>query len=269
MRRSTSAEAWETGADGMRKLRPPMTDLRVERDGSILRITLARPERRNAFDAALIAALADAFAHVGDARTVLLAGDGPSFCAGADVEWQRSSIDLSYEENVEDAVRLYRMMEAIASCPAPLVVRAHGYVLGGGCGLVACADIAVAAEEAVFGFSEVKLGIIPAVISPFVLPRIGAAARRYFLTGERFGAPTALRIGLVDEVVPDPDAAIERVLVELANAGPEAAREAKRLVREGPRGEATTGVAARLRTSAEGQEGLRAFLERRPPAWIE
>jgi methylglutaconyl-CoA hydratase len=244
-----------------------MAGLRIERDGAVLRVTLARPERRNAFDAALIAELHEAFADVGDARAVVLAGDGPAFCAGADVEWQRSSIDLSYDENVEDALRLYRMLEAIDACPAPVVVRAHGYVLGGGSGLVACADVAVAAPDAVFGFTEVKLGIIPAVISPFVLPRIGAAARRYFLTGERLGAETALRIGLVDEIADDPDAAVERVLAELLTSGPEATRAAKRLVRTGPRDEATTEVAAGLRTSEEGQEGLRAFLDKRPAAW--
>ena len=166
--------------------------LRVERDESILRVTLARPERRNAFDAELIAALTEAFAAV-----------------------------------------------------------------------------AVAADDAVFGFSEVKLGIIPAVISPFVLPRIGASARRYFVTGERFDAETALRIGLVDEVTTEPDAAIDRVLAELRTSGPAAVREAKHLVRAGPRDEATTEVAARLRAGDEGQEGLRAFLERRASAWSD
>jgi methylglutaconyl-CoA hydratase len=142
--------------------------------------------------------------------------------------------------------------------------------LGGGSGLVACADIAIAADDATFGFSEVKLGIIPAVISPFVLPRTGpGAARRYFLTGERFGAKTALRIGLVHEVVPAAslDEAVSRVLDELATAGRHAVREAKRLIREGPRDEETTEVAARLRAGGEGQEGLRAFLERRRPSW--
>ena len=244
-----------------------MAGLRIERDGAVLWVTLAKAERRNAFDAELIRELTEAFADVGDARAVVLAGDGPSFCAGADVEWQRASIDLSYEENVEDALRLYRMLEAIDGCPAPVLVRAHGYVLGGGSGLVACADIGIAAPDAVFGFTEVKLGIIPAVISPFVLPRTGAAARRLFVTGERFGAETALRIGLVDEVAEDPDAAVDRALSELATSGPEAARAAKKLVREGPRDEATTEVAARLRTGAEGQEGLRAFLEKRRAAW--
>jgi methylglutaconyl-CoA hydratase len=241
--------------------------LRVQRDGPVVRVTLARPERRNAFDAALIAELAEAFADVGDARAVVLSGQGPSFCAGADVEWQRASIDLSYEENVEDAMRLYRMLEAIDSCPAPVVCVVHGFALGGGAGLVACADIAVAWPDAVFGFSEVRLGIIPAVISPFVLARIGSAARRYFLTGERFDADVALRIGLVDEVAEDAGERTETVVEWLLAGGPEAVREAKVLVRDRPDGVETARIAAARRTSAEGQEGLRAFLDKRPPGW--
>ena len=240
-----------------------MPGLRIERDGHVLRITLAKPERRNAFDAELIRELTDAFADVGDARAVVLAGEGAAFCSGADIEWQRSSIDLTYEENVDDAMRLYRMCETIWTCRAPVVARVHGYALGGGSGLVSCADIAVAAPDAVFGFSEVKLGIIPAVISPFVLPRIGEHARRYFLTGERFDAETALRIGLVSEVDADLDSAVERVVVELLSSAPQAARAAKELIRERPTGERTAETAARLRTSDEGQAGLRAFLERR------
>jgi enoyl-CoA hydratase/carnithine racemase len=208
-----------------------MRALRVERDGEILRVTLARPERRNAFDADLIRELGDAFADVGDARAVVLAGDGPSFCAGADVEWQRSSIDLSYEENVEDYRRLYQMLQAIFRCPAPVIVRVHGFALGGGSGLTACADICIAAEDAVFGFSEVRLGIIPGVISPMVLAKVGpAAARRYFLTGERFDADCA--IGLVDEVAADPDEAVASVVDSILAGGPTAVREAKRLVLE-------------------------------------
>jgi methylglutaconyl-CoA hydratase len=241
-----------------------MAGLRIERDGDLLRITLDKPERRNAFDADLIGALTEAFRDVGDARAVVLAGNGESFCAGADVEWQRSSIDLSYDENVDDALRLYRMCETIDSCPAPVVARVHGYALGGGSGLVACADIAVAATDATFGFSEVKLGIIPAVISPFVLPRIGAHARRYFLTGERFGAETARRIGLVDEVTESLDDAVDRVVSALLTSGPAAVRAAKRLVQERPAGEETARIAATLRSGPEGQEGLRAFLEKRP-----
>jgi len=244
-----------------------MSALKVERDGDILRVTLARPERRNAFDAALIAELTEAFSDVGDARAVLLTGEGPSFCAGADVEWQRASIDLSYDENVEDAMRLYRMMEAIAACPAPVVCCVHGYALGGGSGLVAASDIAVAWPDAVFGFTEVRLGIIPAVISPFVLPKIGEHARRYFVTGERFDAHVALRIGLVSEVAIDAGTRSEEIVEEILQGGPTAVREAKRLVRERPQGADTAHIAAARRTSDEGQDGLRAFLERRPPGW--
>ena len=244
-----------------------MDAVRVERDGYLVRVTLARPARRNAFDDALIAELTEAFVDIRDARAVVLAGDGPSFCAGADVEWHRSSIDLSYDENVEDAMRLHRMLEAVDSCPVPVVCLVHGYALGGGSGLVACADIAVAHPEAVFGFTEVRLGIVPAVISPFVLPKIGLAARRYFLTGERFGAEIALRIGLVHEVAADAEGVASGIVEALLAGGPEAVREAKRLVRERPPGLETAQIAALRRTSQEGQDGLRAFLDKRPPAW--
>ena len=231
-------------------------NLRTERDGDVLRITFTRPDRRNAFDAALIAELAEAFVAVGRARAVVLAGDGPSFSAGADVDWMRSSVDLSYEENVADANALRAMLEAIDGCPAPVVARVQGHALGGGAGLVAAADIAIAAPDAVFAFSEVKLGIIPAVISPFALARIGpGAARRYFVTGERFDAETALRIGLVHEVAEDLDAAVERVVGELLSAGPQAARWAKRLVRERPDGPETARWIAERRTSDEGAGG--------------
>ncbi len=247
---------------------PAMSALTIERDGPVLKVTLSRPERRNAFDAALIAELTDAFTEVGDARAVVLAGEGASFCAGADVEWQRSSIDLTYEENVEDALRLFRMCETIDRCPAPVVVKVHGYALGGGSGLVACADIAVAAEDAVFGFTEVRLGIIPAVISPFVLAKIGSgAARRWFLTGERFGADVALHIGLVHEVAPDPAESVATIVDALLAGGPEAVREAKRLAHERPANREVAEIAAARRTSEEGQAGLRAFLEKRTPPW--
>ena len=237
----------------------------------MLHVTLARPERRNAFDAALIAELAEAFVAVGRARAVVLAGDGPSFSAGADVDWMRSSVDLSYEANVADANALRAMLEAIDGCTAPVVARVQGHALGGGAGLVAAADIAVASADAVFAFSEVKLGIVPAVISPFALARIGAgAARRYFVTGERFDAATALHIGLVHEVVPagELDTGVDRIVGELLTAGPEAARQAKRLVLDAPLdGLETARRIAERRTSEEGQEGLRAFLERRKPDW--
>jgi methylglutaconyl-CoA hydratase len=162
------------------------------------------------------------------------------------------------------------MMQAIDGSPAPVVARIQGYALGGGSGLAAAVDVAIAADDAVFGFSEVKLGIIPAVISPFVLQKIGeGAARRYFLTGERFDAQTALRIGLVSEVADDLDGAVARVVGELLTSGPQAAREAKRLARTHPQGEETAQWAARMRASDEGQEGLRAFLERRRASWID
>jgi len=245
-----------------------MSALQVERDGAVLRVTMARPDRRNAFDAALIDELARAFADVGDVRAVVLAGEGKSFSAGADVEWMRSSVDLSYDENVADALRLRAMLDAIDSCPAPVVGRVQGHALGGGCGLVACCDIAVAEPTAQFAFSEVKLGIVPAVISPFALAKIGTtAARRYFVTGERFSATEALRIGLIHEVTDDLDGAVERVVGELLSAGPSAARTAKELARAPQSAEETAGRIAAHRTSQEGQEGLRAFLEKRSPGW--
>jgi methylglutaconyl-CoA hydratase len=245
-----------------------MGALRIERDGNLLRVTLARPETRNAFDASLIAKLAEAFVDVGKARAVLLSGEGPSFCAGADVEWMRASVDLDFDANVADANALRGMLEAIDRCPAPVVCRVQGHALGGGAGLVACADVAIAEPKAQFAFSEVKLGIIPSVISPFALAKIGPSwARRLFVTGERFDAALALRIGLVHEVDDDLDAAVERVLAELASAGPRAARHAKRLVLERPDGPETARRIAERRTSEEGQEGLRAFLERRSPDW--
>lgn len=242
-----------------------MSSLRVKRDDALLHIAMARPDRRNAFDAALIDELTSAFGDVGDARVVLLSGDGSSFSAGADVEWMRSSVDLSFEENVADAMRLRAMLDAIDGCPAPVVARVQGHALGGGCGLVACCDVAIAGPAAQFAFSEVKLGIVPAVISPFALAKIGtSAARRYFVTGERFSAEAALRIGLVHEVAEDLDAAVDAVVRELLSAGAGAAREAKQIARAPLAAEDTARRIAERRTSPEGQEGLRAFLEKRP-----
>ena len=245
-----------------------MASLRTERDGDVLRVTLARPERRNALNPELISELAQAFVDVGRARAVVIAGEGPHFCAGADVEWMRSSIEMTHDQNVADATALGRMLEAVYTCPAPVVARVQGSALGGGSGLAACADIAVSADDTVFGFTEAKLGIIPAIISPYVLAKIGAsAARRYFVTAERFDAQTALRIGLVHEVASDLDAAVDRIVAELLTSGPKAARAAKRLVLERPQLPETARLTAERRTSDEGQEGLRAFLERRNPAW--
>jgi methylglutaconyl-CoA hydratase len=243
--------------------------LRVERDGAVLRVTMNRPERRNAFDASLIAELTSAFAGAGDARAVVLTGEGASFSAGADVEWMRSSVELSFDENVADALRLRAMLEAIDGCPAPVVAAVQGHALGGGCGLVACCDIVLAEPSAQFGFSEVKLGIVPAVISPFALAKIGpGAARRYFVTGERFGAEVALRIGLVQGLADDLDLATADVVAELLSAGPQATRAAKELARAPLSADETARRIAERRTSSEGQEGLHAFLEKRAAAWV-
>jgi enoyl-CoA hydratase/carnithine racemase len=245
-----------------------VANVRIDRDGSVLRITLTRPDRRNAFDSQVIAELAEAFVDVEKARAVVLAGEGASFCAGADVDWMRASVALSFDENVADANAMRMMFEAIDRCPAPVVARVQGHALGGGAGLVAVSDVAISAPGTAYAFSEVKLGIIPAVISPFALAKIGAGnARRYFVTGERFDAATALHIGLVHEVADDLDGAVERVVGELLSAGPHAARWAKRLVRERPDGPETARWIAERRASDEGQEGLRAFLEKRPAAW--
>lgn len=256
--------------------------LRVARDGPFARVTLARPEVRNAFNAALISELHATFEELAteppDAlRGVVLGGEGSVFCAGADVEWMRASVRLSLEENERDATAMQRMFAAVDACPVPVIARVQGAALGGGMGLCAVSDIVVATADATFGFTETKLGIIPAVISTFVVPKIGEShARALFSTGERFGAERAQRLGLVHEVVPDEanlDARVTALVDELRSAGPTALRAAKALVREirslGPKAAARTMPEriARQRTSVEGQEGLTAFLERRAPRW--
>jgi methylglutaconyl-CoA hydratase len=258
--------------------------LSVTRERGVARVTLNRPEVRNAFNAELIATLAwtfEAFAEEEPAglRAVVLSGAGDVFCAGADIEWQRASIGLSMEENEADAGRLQEMLVVIEECPVPVIAAVQGAALGGGMALCSVADITVATADAKFGFTEVKLGLMPAVISPFVLPRIGeGAARAHFLTGERFGAEEALRIGLVTEVVADQaalDARVDALLGEILSAGPEATRNAKAVIRDQrglTRTEAlslTVKRAARQRVSAEGQEGLAAFLDKRPASWRE
>jgi methylglutaconyl-CoA hydratase len=243
----------------------------------VARVTLARPDVRNAFNAEVIEQLHAVFSRItaaDDVRAVVLAGEGKVFCGGADINWMRSSLDLSFDANVADAERMSDMYRAIDNCPKPVIGRIHGAALGGGAGLAAVCDIAIASDETTFGFTEVKLGIIPAVISPFVLAKIGPSnARALFLTGERFDAQHALAIGLVHEVVPagDLDEAVEGCLAELRTAGPAAISAAKLLLRrvlDNPYDDSRTITAraiARQRVSPEGQEGLHAFLERRPP----
>ena len=245
-----------------------MNTVRVEDHGPVRHVVMARPKRRNAFNAELIADLQAAFSDIGDARAVVLRGEGKSFSAGADADWMRSSVELTYDENCADAELMRIMLSTLDSCPAPTIAPVQGHALGGGAGLVACCDIVLSADDTVFGFSETKLGLIPSVISPFVLARIGTGpARRYFLTGERFDAETAVAIGLVHEQTDDLDAALERVIGELLASGPEAIRSAKRLVRERPQGRATSELIATVRETPEAQEGLQAFLEKRPPSW--
>jgi methylglutaconyl-CoA hydratase len=262
-----------------------MSDLlRVEREGGVARVTLNRPEVRNAFNAELIATLAwtfEAFAEeTPDAlRAVVLSGAGEVFCAGADIAWQRASIGLSMEDNEADAGRLQEMLLAIEECPVPVIAAVHGAALGGGMALCCVADMTIATADATFGFTEVKLGLMPAVISPFVLPRIGeGAARALFLSGERFGAERALRIGLASEVVADRaalDGRVAALVAEVLTGGPEAVRNAKAVIldqRGLSRSEAlrlTVAKAARQRVSQEGQEGLGAFLDKRRPSWRE
>jgi methylglutaconyl-CoA hydratase len=247
-----------------------MPGLRVERDDGVLRLTLARPERHNALDFALIGELTRAFGRVGDARAVVLAGEGPSFSAGADIDDMRAAIGRTREQNLDDARGWRLLLDAVDGCEAPVVAAVHGNALGGACGILACCDVVVADRGSRFGFSEVKLGLVPAVISPFVLARIGGgAARALFLTGERFGADRAQRIGLVSEVADDLSGAVERVLENLLAAGPQAARIAKRIARNPLPAAETERLIAELRTTGEAQEGLRAFLDRRPPGWRE
>jgi len=263
----------------------PETRLRVEPDGAVARVTLARPEVRNAFDDALITELIRALEDLRDRanadpdqapRAVVLTGEGTAFCAGADANWMRRSVAYTREENEADARRMAGMLRSLDELPIPVIARVNGACLGGGMGLIACCDIVVAAEAADFGFTETRLGIAPAVISSFVLPKIGAAAaRRYFLTAEIFKAAVARDIGLVHEVVPleGLDAAVERVVGALRGCGPRAVAAAKRLIRENlalTRDEAienSVRAIAGLRASPEGQEGLGAFLAKRAPAW--
>ncbi len=255
--------------------------LEVTRDDVVLRVTLNRPEVRNAFNPAMIAELTAVFSGVepdGAVRAVVLDGAGKSFCAGADLTWMSEMAAYTREENVADALRLAAMLEAVQGCPAPVIARVHGAALGGGAGLVSACDVVVAADDAAFGFTEARLGIAPAVIVPFVLPKIGPGhARALFVTGERFDAARAERIGLVHRVVAPPalDAAVEETLAAVLACGPRAVRACKELIDRVPglsRAEArayTAETIAALRAAPEGQEGMRAFLEKRAPCFAQ
>jgi methylglutaconyl-CoA hydratase len=252
----------------------------VERDGGVARVWLDRPERRNAFDADVIAGLSEAFASLAEdatLRAVVLAGRGAAFCAGGDLEWMRASGELPHEQNVADAERLAAMFAAVDSCPVPVIGRVHGAALGGGTGLACCCDIVLAREDARFGFTEVRLGLIPATIAPYALSRIGRShARALFLTGELISSAHALAIGLAHEVHAGDDAldeAVARVLAAVLRGGPVAVRAAKALIaqlRDGdpaPQAKRAADAIAARRSSEEGREGIAAFLERREPHW--
>ncbi len=259
----------------------PYTHITVDHSfqGRIATITMQRPEVHNAFNTQLIQDLQSAFTQLrqdNNLHAVILAGAGKSFSAGADIQMMQEAITSSADENVQDALRLADLMQTIDTFPCPVVARVHGAAMGGGVGLVAVCDIALAASHARFAFSEVKLGIAPAVISPYVLRKIGVShARALFTTGERFSAQRACEIGLVHTVVPAErlDEAVERTIQELLSSGPQALRTCKKLAQQVGTMESTEALLytaetiARLRTSAEGQEGLRAFLEKRQPSW--
>jgi methylglutaconyl-CoA hydratase len=261
---------------------PVKQSLVQDRRGSVLYLGLHRPELHNAFDADLILTLTAALENAGadpGIRAVVLEGAGTSFSAGADLNWMRGMAAASEEENRHDALALARLMRTLDELPKPTIARVHGAAFGGGVGLVACCDIAIGVPEAKFGLTESKLGLLPAAISPYVIAAIGSRqARRWFASAEIFDAQTALQIGLLHQLVPADqlDAAVDRQVALLLKAGPIAAAGAKRLVirvaGESDRDSLDADNArliAQLRTSPEGQEGLAAFLEKRPPAWAK
>jgi methylglutaconyl-CoA hydratase len=254
--------------------------LHLHRDGPVARLRMTRAQVHNAFDAGLVAGLTAALAEIAaDAgvRVLVLEAEGPSFSAGADLNWMRGMAAASEAENREDSLALARLMRALDELPKPTIARVQGAAFGGGVGLVACCDIAIGVPEAKFGLTEAKLGLLPAVISPYVIAAIGARnARRYFASAEIFDAAEALRIGLLHQVVPagQLDGAVQRQIDLLLKAGPVASASAKRLVRDvashsdGARHDAdNAALIAKLRVSPEGQEGLSAFLDKRKPHW--
>ena len=257
-----------------------MTHLLIDTTQGLATVTLNRPDVRNAFNEDVIAELTQAFTQLGqqaDVRCIVLAANGPAFCAGADLNWMRRIADYSHAENLADAAQLAEMLRVIHTCPKPTVARIQGDVYAGGTGLVAVCDVAVSVDTAHFCLSEVKLGLIPATISPYVIRAMGArAAHRYFLTAERFTAAEALRIGFVHEVVSAEalDTTVGQITHALLAASPDAVTTCKRLVRDVAGQEIslelvamTVGAIADSRTSAHGREGVQSFLQKRKPNW--
>lgn len=254
--------------------------LNTEIHDGVGRMTLDRPKVHNAFNDELVSRLASAFDDLGrrpDVRVIVVAGNGRSFCAGADLAWMRRALEFSEDDNLEDARSIAQLFRTIVLCPKPVIARVHGAALGGGAGLVAAADIAIAIEQAVFGFPEVRLGIVPGVISPYVVARIGwGRAREYCLTGEKFSARTAAAIGLIHSVVADEaalDREVEHKIEEFRAAGPHAVAETKWLLAEGVghtlehAGDYGARVTARIRAGGEGRAGIQAFLEGATAPW--
>ena len=259
----------------------PFTTLDVRRTGNVAHVTLNRPDVRNAFNQTSIAELTAVFEQLGtddSVRAVVLAAQGVAFCAGADLNWMKQMAGYDHAENLADAARLAAMLKTIYLCRTPVVAKVQGDCYAGGMGLVAACDIAISAEHANFCLSEVKLGLIPATISPYVIKAMGEnAARRYFLTAERFDAIEAARIGFVQRAVPaeELDSAVDAIVKALISASPNAVREAKRLVRDIGGAPITDGLIhdtaeriAAVRASDEGREGVRSFLEKRKPDWL-
>lgn len=255
--------------------------LKIDIHSPVATVTLDRPELHNAFNDELILKVTEAFRELGarsDLRAIILAGAGKSFCAGGDLNWMKRMVNYTREENLSDARALATMFHTIATCPKPVIARVHGAALGGGAGLVAACDISIAVESTQFAFTEVKLGIIPAVISPFVIARTGIGpAREYFLTGDRFPAPTAVHIGLLGHSVPDADSAdrlIQQKVAQLLTGAPGAIAAAKKLIFEvhsrtlDQAMEYAAAAIADARAGEEGQAGMKAFLERQKAPWI-
>lgn len=258
-----------------------MSNLNIKVEAQRATLTLIRPELRNAFNDEVIAELTQAFTELGqrdDVRAIVLAAEGPAFCAGADLNWMRRMADYDRAQNLADAARLAEMLRVIHHCPKPVVARVQGDVYAGGMGLVACCDIAISADSAHYCLSETRLGLVPATISPYVMRAMGPrAAQRYCLSAERFDAAEALRIGFVHEVVSADqlDARVDAVVKALIHASPAAVRACKRLLQEVAQREIDAALIAQtveaiadIRSSTEGREGVQSFLQKRQPAWL-
>jgi methylglutaconyl-CoA hydratase len=271
------------------------TTIKLEQRGNVLWLILNRPEVRNAFNSVMIAEIAEAFGAINEnarmpqdgrafgrhpeaqpPRVVVVTGSGNAYCAGADLKWMGDVLKYSYEENLQDSLKLAEMFHLMFTCPLPTIARVNGPAIGGGCGIVAVCDIVIASEQAVFSLSEVKLGLVPACISPYVIRRMGDKnCREFFLTGERLTAERALGAGLANQITPHDklDDAVDARIKQLVSSGPEALAMCKQLLEKAPGipepevGAYTAEVIARLRMGDEGQEGMKAFFEKRRPKW--